>query len=166
MNTANSNQEEARQLVTPERTNHSSIDTPNAGSVHQLMQVIWDTACSLMSTLEAELGELDLSYAKLLALETLVEAGGAMTLSKLAGAVHCTKANISQLVDRMEREGLVAREAGKEDRRSIVATLTEKGNSKAIEGDRIRRNMEKRYLGQLDAATTEQIISALHSIPK
>ena len=54
-------------------------------------------------------------------------AGGRLRMSELADAVVISRSGVTRLVDRMERAGLVRREACPEDRRSMYATLTPSG---------------------------------------
>lgn len=50
-----------------------------------------------------------------------------MRITDLAHAVFLSKSGLSQLVSRMEAEGLVCREAYAVDRRGVFATLTDRG---------------------------------------
>ena len=49
--------------------------------------------------------------AKLMALSAIADAGGAVPLGQLADRLSCVKSNITQLIDRLEADGLVARQA-------------------------------------------------------
>ena len=77
--------------------------------------------------LDVRLAEVGLSLPKLSVLRTLVEATEPMPLSRLAGKLSCVKSNVTQLVDRLEADGLVARENDPTDRRSILAVVTDAG---------------------------------------
>jgi len=48
-------------------------------------------------------------------------------LKELAEAAHCTRATITGIVDILERKGMVTRQPNPEDRRSLLVTLTERG---------------------------------------
>lgn len=50
-----------------------------------------------------------------------------LTVGKLASQLIASNGNITGLIDRMEKEGLVAREYNESDRRSIEIRLTVKG---------------------------------------
>lgn len=52
---------------------------------------------------------------------------GVMPLSKLSESLCCACSNVTGLVDRLERDGLVKRERSQEDRRVILLGLTPKG---------------------------------------
>ncbi|HEY3263121.1 MAG TPA: MarR family transcriptional regulator [Pseudonocardiaceae bacterium] len=79
--------------------------------------------------LERELvSEQRLSLASYDVLVQLAEAPGRMLrMTDLADAVLLSRSGVTRLVDRLERDGLVARERTSADGRGIVAVLTEKG---------------------------------------
>ena len=76
---------------------------------------------------EAKLGAIGLSLAKLAALKALSDAGEPLPLTQLADRLSCVKSNITQLVDRLEADGFVQRQADPNDRRARLATLTAAG---------------------------------------
>jgi DNA-binding MarR family transcriptional regulator len=70
-----------------------------------------------------------LSLAKLGALRHLILAAEPLTLSQLAERHCCGKSNVTQLVDRLETDGFVARESDPDDRRTVRATVTPGGRA-------------------------------------
>ena len=52
-----------------------------------------------------------------------------LPLKDLASACNCTRATITGLVDGLERKGLVNRKPNPDDRRSLLAALTEAGHA-------------------------------------
>ncbi len=52
-----------------------------------------------------------------------------MPLSEIGEKMFVTRANMTGLIDRMEKEGLVEKKVNPKDRRSIKAYLTEKGRN-------------------------------------
>ncbi len=78
-----------------------------------------------------------ISPARASALSVLVF-GGARSLTALAEAERVTPATMSRLVNGMEREGLVRREADAADGRAIRLSATEKGRA-ILERGRARR---------------------------
>ena len=81
----------------------------------------------LQNRLEAALESVGLSIPKYFALQRLVEAGAPVSLSSLAERQRCVRSNITQLVDRLETEGLVRRVDDPADRRAVLATITPLG---------------------------------------
>jgi DNA-binding MarR family transcriptional regulator len=70
--------------------------------------------------------ELDLSAAQLLALRAL-KPEQPLPMGRLAGALECDKGNVTGIVDRLERRGLVERRPVDHDRRIKVLALTDEG---------------------------------------
>jgi DNA-binding MarR family transcriptional regulator len=58
---------------------------------------------------------------------TLLEADGAMPMSRLAEALDVSVASATGIVDRMEQRGLVQRRHGERDRRVVLVDKTETG---------------------------------------
>lgn len=82
--------------------------------------------------LEAELmDEHDLPLASYDVLVELVDAPGRrLRMTELASAVLLSRSGLSRLVDRLQREGLVSREAATEDGRGMYAVLQPAGVSR------------------------------------
>jgi len=59
--------------------------------------------------------------------------GHRMRMSELASSVLLSQSGITRLVDRLERDGLVVREACPEDRRGLNARITEAGRRRLAE---------------------------------
>ena len=99
--------------------------------------------------LEAALGETGLSLAKLKALRYLVEADAPMALGQLAEKIACVKSNVTQLVDRLENDGLVRRAPDPNDRRSVLATVTAEGRARYQAGALLLAGAEAELMGEL-----------------
>jgi DNA-binding MarR family transcriptional regulator len=99
-----------------------------------LMFSLLEAARALETRLETALAGVGLSMAKHGVLTTLVDAGEALPLSELAARQKCVRSNITQLVDRLEAEGLVRRVDDPDDRRSIRAELTPLGRDRQAAG--------------------------------
>jgi DNA-binding MarR family transcriptional regulator len=94
-----------------------------------LTLLLLDAARAVEARAEDVLGEHGLSLAQLGALRHLVLAAEPLTLSQLAERHCCGKSNVTQLVDRLEADGYVARAADPEDRRSVRAAVTPAGRA-------------------------------------
>ncbi len=95
-----------------------------------------------------------LSLPKLMTLTALNDAGGSLPLGQLAARLSCVKSNITQLVDRLEADGLVSRRDDPDDRRSKLAVLSDNGRKVCKEGSRIRQQAERDLFGEF--STEEQ----------
>src|SRR5215831_15229814 len=71
------------------------------------LDAILQTAHALEARLETALGEAGLSGAKFSVLSELVRSGEPLALSELASRLACVRSNMTQLVDRLEADGLV-----------------------------------------------------------
>jgi DNA-binding MarR family transcriptional regulator len=93
-----------------------------------------EVADQLYERIGEALARVDLSYPKYEVLKHLHQSGDAVSLGVLAEEACCARSNITQMIDRLESEGLVRRVADPEDRRSIRAELTPAGVDRAEEG--------------------------------
>jgi DNA-binding MarR family transcriptional regulator len=114
--------------------------------------------------LETKLGAIGLSLAKLAALKTLAEAGESLPLTQLAERLSCVKSNVTQLVDRLEADGLVQRESDPKDRRTKLATLTAVGRKSCREGLKVQQVTEQNLLRKLTAAESQTLAGLLAKI--
>ena len=118
----------------------------------------------LETRLEAELAVAGLSVAKAGLLRSLAQAGGSLTLSELADRNQCVRSNITQLVDRLEGDGLVTRVHDAKDRRVRLAELTAAGRTAAAEAVRITGAMERKVaeaVSHADATDLSQVLARL-----
>jgi DNA-binding MarR family transcriptional regulator len=113
--------------------------------------------------MEGALGGVGLSVAKHTALTRLQEAGEPLTLSELAERLSCVRSNITQLVDRLESDGLVRRVADPSDRRSIRAELTELGKERQVAGAAEVVRVQQEVIEKLGGADLSAIEAALSS---
>ena len=125
---------------------------------HPTVTPLLDAARAVEARLERELGEVGLSRAKLVALSKLVEAGEPLTLGELADLCSCVRSNITQLMDRLEADGLVRRVDDPTDRRSVRAALTDEGRSRQERGAVI--------LGQVEAEVARVLPASVRAALK
>ena len=137
-------------------------DKPKAAPVGLLS--LLHTAYATQAEVESKLDAVGLSLAKLLALTALSEAGESMPLGQLAERLSCVKSNITQLVDRLEADGLVARKPDPHDRRSRLAVLTPAGRKACKEGTRVRQEAERDLLKTLSRDEAQQLGSLLEKL--
>jgi DNA-binding MarR family transcriptional regulator len=98
---------------------------------------------------ESKLSAIGLSIPKLAALSRLAEAGDSLPLGQLAERLACVKSNVTQLVDRLEADGLVERTLDQADRRSRLAVLTPAGRAAHVEGARVLQEAERQVFNGL-----------------
>jgi DNA-binding MarR family transcriptional regulator len=87
---------------------------------------------------------------------------GGLPIGELSCEVHLTKSGVTRLVDRMERAGTVERVADDTDRRSVRATITEKGRAALRGAWPVHRRGIDEYFGarlsNAEAATLSELL--------
>jgi DNA-binding MarR family transcriptional regulator len=111
----------------------------------------------LESRVESKLADVGLSIAKLAALHQLTRAGDSLPLGQLAERLSCVKSNVTQLVDRLEADGLVSREGDPNDRRSRLAVLTAAGRKAYLKGTEIQGQAENELFNVLSADESKKL---------
>jgi DNA-binding MarR family transcriptional regulator len=135
--------------------------------MNQSADLLWNivkTGQLIQDRLEASLESTGLSLAKLKALRYLIEADAPMALGQLAEKIACVKSNVTQLVDRLENEGLVKRIPDPTDRRSVLAAVTDSGRERYDAGARALAAAEAELLEELPAESRALLSSALASL--
>jgi DNA-binding MarR family transcriptional regulator len=87
--------------------------------------------------LEEALAGVKLSGAKHAALSFLVNQDKPISLSELAEKLTCVRSNVTQLVDRLEADGLVKRIDDPADRRAVRAEVTRLGRERHAAGAKV-----------------------------
>lgn len=119
---------------------------------------------ALEDRMELALGSAGLSTPKYSVLSELVKAGKPLALSDLASKMRCVRSNITQLVDRLEADGLVRRVDDPQDRRSILAELTASGRERQAAGAALVAQLQAEFaekLSRADRSTLGRILSGL-----
>ena len=116
------------------------------------------------SRLEGELSQVGLSMAKYSVLSELAVTAEPIALCELANRLSCVRSNITQLIDRLEAEGMVRRVADRSDRRSVRAELTAVGTERYAAGRRIVEQLQDdfaRRVGEADRACLKTVLAAI-----
>ena len=99
-------------------------------------------------------------------MKALSDAGESLPLSQLAERLSCVKSNITQLVDRLEADGFVKRDADPHDRRTRLAVLTGAGRKACLDGSRIQQAAEREFLTTLTREESAQLATLLGKLRK
>ncbi len=137
-----------------------------AGAERTGLFAVLHASSVLEGRVEARLSDVGLSIAKLAALHRLTEAGDSLPLGQLAERLACVKSNVTQLVDRLEADGLVNRTADPNDRRSRLAILTESGRAAYAKGSGIQAQAERELFGVLTAGESETLHQLLGKLQR
>jgi DNA-binding MarR family transcriptional regulator len=144
--------------------NDAQVTEASASLSGSVMFSLLEAAHALEARMEAALARVGLSSAKYTVLAKLARAGEPLTLSDLAAQVSCVRSNMTQLVDRLEAEGLVRRVDDPEDRRMVRAALTKLGEEKEAAGAEQMGRIQSQVaavLTKADRGALERALSAL-----
>lgn len=111
--------------------------------------------------MEDALAAVNLSTPKFAALAKMAAEGRPMSLSDLASKLTCVRSNITQLVDRMEKDGLVRRIDHPSDRRGVRAELTPLGRERFHAGQEAANKIHQEIEKKLSAADQKALEHAL-----
>lgn len=121
-------------------------------------------AHALEDRVEAALAGVGLSTPKFSVISELVREGKPLSLSELATRLSCVKSNMTQLVDRLETDGLVKRVDDPNDRRAVRAAITEEGKARQAAGAAEIDRLNGAFAAALrpeDRAAVERVMTAL-----
>jgi DNA-binding MarR family transcriptional regulator len=125
-------------------------------------------AHTIETRLETELAAAGLSGAKLRILAQLAQADRPLAFSELAEFQGCVRSNITQIVDRLETEGLVRRVDDPVDGRIVRAQLTDLGRERHARGAEIFHDVDAALSAALPQSQRESLqraLVALNSLP-
>jgi DNA-binding MarR family transcriptional regulator len=120
-----------------------------------------------LDRLQAEaMAEIDMSFADYSIVATLHREPEphALPVSRLAELVLRAMGGITQVVDRLERAGLVSRQLDPGDRRRVLIQLTDTGIDIAERGDKAYRVSRERVLALLSDGELEKIDAAVNDL--
>src|SRR5258707_9561292 len=113
---------------------------------------------------EEALAGVELSCAKHAALSVLVTQDRPISLSQLAEKLTCVRSNITQLVDRLEVDGLVKRIDDPADRRAVRAEITRLGRERHSDGTKVINVVLKDVGKELAAIDSNVLKRALDAV--
>ena len=134
----------------------SSRRTSPAREVEAVADRLHSAALRLLRRLRAEDDELGISPPRLSALSVVVFAGP-LPIGELATAEGVAPPTMTRLVDGLERDGLVRREADPDDRRGVLVRATAQGSRVRTKGRRRRLEVHALELRGLSPAELDTI---------
>lgn len=132
-----------------------------AAAPDRIMSLFLRAAHAIERRLDEALDTVGLSVPKYSALTKLVQAGEPLALSELAARMTCVRSNITQLVDRLEADGLVRRVEDPRDRRSVRAALTPLGEERQAAGAELMEGLHEEVAAKLSGIDREALLRAL-----
>jgi DNA-binding MarR family transcriptional regulator len=135
-------------------------DGPDDGVVLAVMEAAGFVEGRLEGVLEA----VGLSISKFDAIEQLIRAGEPLTLGDLASKLRCVRSNVTQLVDRLESDGLVKRGTCPNDRRAVRAKVTPVGLERHAAGVTAIRTVQAELAERLGPEQRAALVKLLSSV--
>jgi DNA-binding MarR family transcriptional regulator len=114
--------------------------------------------------LERSLEPWGLSLAKMGALHHLAASREPIALGQLADRLSCVKSNVTQLVDRLEADGLARRTPDPGDRRSVLASITDEGRARYQAAQQAQEETEQQILACLSPDEREAFQALLSKV--
>jgi DNA-binding MarR family transcriptional regulator len=136
----------------------------SATKADPVMFSLLEAAHALEQRLESALGEVGLSMAKYGVIAQLAESDEPLALSELATRQSCVRSNMTQLIDRLEADGLVRRVDDPADRRSVRAAITRLGEERAAAGQRAMKRVEDDFAASIPARDRAVLARMLNGV--
>jgi len=129
---------------------HSSHKTTGVGSPEEMLFVDLLRTCDLLSRRPAQvLKSQDLSSTQYNVLRILRGAPGVLPCGEIAGRMITRDPDITRLLDRLEKRGLISRNRETKDRRMVVARITPEGLKVLARLDEPVQQIHRQQLGHL-----------------
>jgi DNA-binding MarR family transcriptional regulator len=109
--------------------------------------------------------ELDISLAEQDLLNQLRKAGGEIRMSDLSRSLFLCRAGITRMVDRLEKAGWLTRVATPDDRRTVSAQLTSKGQDLVLSSRTLLADwVQTHFAAHLDASDLRNLGTSLRHL--
>lgn len=113
---------------------------------------------------EEQLAPLGLSTAKHYGVLVALEEKGSITQQEIGKCVYVDRTTMVQILDDLEKTGLVERKEHPTDRRSHSIHLTAKGKDILLKAHHVGEAVEKHFLGSLSAKEQKELIRLLRQL--
>jgi DNA-binding MarR family transcriptional regulator len=136
-----------------ERTNHSTVEV--LGRLYRLVTFAEKRLAAAYATAGLNHGEVDV-------LNALVRAGGEpQHPTRVAASLLCSSGAMTNRLDRLEKAGLIRRRHASADRRSILLSITAKGEEAARRANEAREAIAHELLPGLTKADRKTLVDLL-----
>lgn len=145
--------------------NNQGVASPKAeSSSDKTIFLLLHAAHALENKVEATLEAVGLSMAKFSVVSELVSVEEPLSLSELASRLSCVRSNMTQLIDRLETDGLVRRVDCPNDRRAVKASITAEGRKRQAAGAEAIAKLHTEFAANVvedDRAALERLLTVL-----
>ena len=151
------------------RQNRLALDTDQTCLYYSYMYdpiaiALVHAAHRVEARLEEALAGVGLSIAKFEPLSVLVSQDRPISLSQLAEKLTCVRSNVTQLMDRLEADGLVKRADDPADRRAVRAEVTALGRKRQAAGAKVVHAVLKAVAKELSVVDPLVLKRALDAV--
>ena len=148
------------QTIPDPRSDRTSGAAPATDELtEQIIADMKGTTWAMKCAMSQRLVRLGVSMAQFHILVTL-QRNGEMTMSRLADLLGVSLSNASGLIDRLEERGFVERTRVPQDRRIVLAQVTDAGTRLIQENDALSDELMRDVLARLDQAELPAIARA------
>jgi DNA-binding MarR family transcriptional regulator len=140
------------------------LDNKATGAKGQTIHSLLAAAHALEAKVDATLADAGLSAPKLAVLSVLAAATEPLALGELADRLSCVRSNVTQMIDRLEADGLVRRVPDAADRRLVKAEITPRGRELEAAGAAAMAALESRFSRAVEAEDHSAVERMLRSI--
>lgn len=130
---------------------------------HQLQQALFGLVDQYKKQFAKCVGALDLSVGQPKVLRHLIR-NGACTQQELASACWVDTGTMSRLLDRLERDGLIARQTSEHSRRTRTIVLQEKGRRRAEQVLKAYQDANRSLFSGLTPEEQVQLLTLLQKL--
>jgi DNA-binding MarR family transcriptional regulator len=130
-----------------------------------LSEAFWGVARRLRHLNRETMAPWDVTPAQWRAINVLVD-HGPLRLGDLAERLHIAPRSTTEVVDDLERRGLVERHPDPADRRATLVALTGDGEAAATAIRTARTAEAERFFGSLSAADRDHLSRILHDLSR
>ena len=135
-----------------------------SGMNNDIASALVQAAHRVEARLEEALAGVGLSIAKFETLSILVSQDRPISLSEVAAKLVCVRSNVTQLIDRLEADGLVKRAHDPADRRAVRAEVTALGRKRYAAGTPVVNAVLQDVASKLSAVDSRKLKRALDAI--
>ena len=141
------------------------IDVDHEDAILRSFILLVQTAYAILKYADAHLyRKARLSISKLIVMRALATNKGVMTPSELAKWTQTERHNVTTLIERMKRDGLIRTERNPRDRRFVNVSLTDKGREVLMQAMLVAREIVDQVMssiGEDDALLLEKSLRVL-----
>ena len=141
------------------------IDVDHEDTIIRSFILFVQTAYAILKYADAHLyRKARLSISKLIVMRAIASNNGVITPSEIAKWTQTERHNITTLIERMKRDGLIRTERNPRDRRFVNVSLTDKGRKVLIQAMLVAREIVDQVMssiGEDDALLLEKSLRVL-----